>query len=413
MAYVLVKCFENNKIVEATIPKHWMEGHTMWWPAHKARQLAISLAPLDKNWKSFPVLEVKRSSDNFEELETGSYTTTEAEDSPVKKKPSHQERNTSQPQFAIESSLPSLPGAATVSSKQTAEENSFQLRSPVLGKVTTKGKPRGNTSLVSPVYNKSNISQMVRSSFSPTTEQPSNANNAFIPILPGFNSQGDQSLISTTMSSPVRQTSKYPSAGGHNFKEMNNKHFQYTIMMEFQRLSQNQDRILSLLQNSNMDTEESDDTGDQILVASSSMEEFKKEELELKQSSKKRKIKRRLIRQLSSGKPARKALLSALDSLMTRAVQGQFSKAGKKGKLNFQDTHHYTCIMNALQEKYKDNDLDWMIGDIMKHAPKEKKRKEQQKSNGKEKKRMIQDSGAYGGGACGNARDDDDSSDDD
>uniref|UniRef100_A0A7M5XBC2 Uncharacterized protein n=2 Tax=Clytia hemisphaerica TaxID=252671 RepID=A0A7M5XBC2_9CNID len=161
--------------------------------------------------------------DNFEELETGSYTTTEAEDSPVKKKPSHQERNTSQPQFAIESSLPSLPGAATVSSKQTAEENSFQLRSPVLGKVTTKGKPRGNTSLVSPVYNKSNISQMVRSSFSPTTEQPSNANNAFIPILPGFNSQGDQSLISTTMSSPVRQTSKYPSAGGHNFKEMNNK----------------------------------------------------------------------------------------------------------------------------------------------------------------------------------------------
>ncbi|XP_066915376.1 uncharacterized protein [Clytia hemisphaerica] len=194
---------------------------------------------------------------------------------------------------------------------------------------------------------------------------------------------------------------------------MNNKHFQYTIMMEFQRLSQNQDRILSLLQNSNMDTEESDDTGDQILVASSSMEEFKKEELELKQSSKKRKIKRRLIRQLSSGKPARKALLSALDSLMTRAVQGQFSKAGKKGKLNFQDTHHYTCIMNALQEKYKDNDLDWMIGDIMKHAPKEKKRKEQQKSNGKEKKRMIQDSGAYGGGACGNARDDNDSSDDD
>lgn len=70
--------------------------------------------------------------------------------------------------------------------------------------------------------------------------------------------------------------------------------FQYTIMMEFQRLSQNQDRILSLLQNSNMDTEESDDTGDQILVASSSMEEFKKEELELKQSSKKRKIKVRL-----------------------------------------------------------------------------------------------------------------------
>ena len=64
MAYALIKCFDK-KAVEAIVPAHWIEDKTMWWPSNHARQLAIDLAPLDKSWKSYAVLEIKRYSTYF------------------------------------------------------------------------------------------------------------------------------------------------------------------------------------------------------------------------------------------------------------------------------------------------------------------------------------------------------------
>ena len=57
---------------------------------------------------------------------------------------------------------------------------------------------------------------------------------------------------------------------------------------------------------------------------------------------------KKLIKQLSAGQNARRAVGLALDALMSRNVQGQFSKAGKgkSGKKQFDTTKHYTCIVS-------------------------------------------------------------------
>ena len=57
---------------------------------------------------------------------------------------------------------------------------------------------------------------------------------------------------------------------------------------------------------------------------------------------------KKLIKQLSAGQNARRAVGLALDALMSRNVQGQFSKAGKgkSGKKPFDKTKHYTCIIS-------------------------------------------------------------------
>ena len=64
------------------------------------------------------------------------------------------------------------------------------------------------------------------------------------------------------------------------------------MKMESSQLTKNQDRILKEIQDLKENrTEEADDIEDEVLVATTNVQEFQKEELELKKSSKKRKIK--------------------------------------------------------------------------------------------------------------------------
>eukprot|EP00111_Clytia_hemisphaerica_P014267 TCONS_00042026-protein len=292
MAYALLQCFDKSKIVETIVPTHWIEDKTMWWPSNKARQSAIDLIPLDKSWKSYAVLEIKRYSDDFEELVKGSYTTTEAEVTPVKKKPGPLERAPS-PHFNVQTMFSaSLPGASK------AKPSNLSPSPPV----------------ASHAVRMSGAQNYIRSSYSPVSNLP---NNGFIPITKALNFQDDNPLNSSTNSirlnsssnsirlnsstNSIRHTrqesitspklpksNKYPSGGGNDFKEMSNKRFQYTMMMDIKKVQETQKQILDVLSNVNTDANQIQDEEDDEIEQSSSMDQFERVEEELKRPEKRR-----------------------------------------------------------------------------------------------------------------------------
>eukprot|EP00111_Clytia_hemisphaerica_P016247 TCONS_00048053-protein len=127
--------------------------------------------------------------------------------------------------------------------------------------------------------------------------------------------------------------------GGKDFKEMSNKQYQYSVMMELQVLKRNQNRILAILENQETSTSEQTLEPPEPL---DTMEEFDIEEEKLKAHDK-RVIKRKMIKQIG-GKDIRQAIRLALDSMMSRRLQSKFSKSGLQKKRKFKGTYHYKCL---------------------------------------------------------------------
>eukprot|EP00111_Clytia_hemisphaerica_P020006 TCONS_00058988-protein len=177
---------------------------------------------------------------------------------------------------------------------------------------------------------------------------------------------------------------KYRSGGSKTFKEMPNKDYQYNMMMELENIKQNQERMLSMLENSESHVESGGDI--ESLEPATSMDMFDAEEQNLS-TREQRHAKRKVVRKLG-GKNIRQAVRFALDALMSKEVQKKFSKDGRRGKRNFADTNHQKVITGALSAKFTKDKIVETTGDILKRAgdyirrAEDKKRRLEEKATG-------------------------------
>jgi len=181
-----------------------------------------------------------------------------------------------------------------------------------------------------------------------------------------------KSYAPSASSSTSRSAIPRYSDGGASFREMPNKQFQYTVLMELAKISNFKNEFkeeLHLLQlNQHNDN---DDGTDNYLEPIASMDEFNREERKLEGQADRRK-KRSNIKSIG-GKDPRSIVRNALDSLMTREVQCLFSKDGLTGKRAFARTALYKCLVGALIDSSEKsilskNVIDFYIGDLLKRA---------------------------------------------
>ncbi|XP_066911572.1 uncharacterized protein, partial [Clytia hemisphaerica] len=107
MAYALFKYTrKNGEPHECIAPTDWIRDRTLYWPKYGAAQKSRDNAPLDENWPSYTIQEIKKHHDNYEYLNECCYSTTE-NDSPVKKKQNqnYETKRSKSPQFSVVSSV--------------------------------------------------------------------------------------------------------------------------------------------------------------------------------------------------------------------------------------------------------------------------------------------------------------------
>jgi len=412
MSYALFKIVEKNgNSLECVAPTRWIKDSKVYWPKYATKQLALENAPMEPTWPAYDIAEIKKYHDDYNYLSKCCYSTTE-DDSPIKKKPTEPKR-TSSPQFVKLSSsytnsfTKSLPGACgtqnlSPSIKRRRNENivrsSYSPRAaedsfiPLSSMINLTDDNFNPEDCIAPDL--LNRPSETVSRASPTSLNCGNSKSAKHHI--DFNSGSPNDLnppkdlyspnssgtISRTINTPSRKpnhsngkSAKHPSQsnlrskygdGGKSFKEMPNKQFQYSVMMEMQTIRRNQDRILQFLEDQQC-TSDKTGFGTEVPEPLNTMAEFMKEEAELEGSERKRRAKRMIIQQ-AGGKCTRDAVRKALDVMMTRKLQSKFSKDGLQKKKKFTGTQHQKCMEAVLIRKHQKDEINRLLVDVIKRA---------------------------------------------